>query len=277
MEQHGITLRGIPYELGSGDDSGKPCIDGGFFYLGYYMVFIIASNVTVIGFYFYNEGFGSPIDILGAGGILSENFFNSTAVICINVFNSSAKIFNNTIIHSRVAIDSSVSSYHNIYRNVIHDCEIGIAYNASSNIIISDNIIYNCEVGIWLQDGSDNVVKRNRSYNCRQYGIKCGGINTTIAYNILERNLVGLGADGPVTIEKNNFLNNTIYATFFIDINSVGSLQFNENYWGGQHVLPKYIFGLAYRRQTQFPYKIRAIFPFMKIDKHPAQEPYDIL
>jgi nitrous oxidase accessory protein NosD len=151
---------------------------------------------------------------------------------------------------------------------------------ANSGQVIERNCIYNCEIGLRFW-GDNFVVERNRISNCSQYGIQCIASNTIITYNLLEHNAMGIYASAPTqpfTIEKNNFINNSIHTIFFVIIASPGSLQYRENYWGKQHFLPKFIFGLITSggASEDLPGLPWLILPFIKIDWHPAKEPYDI-
>jgi parallel beta-helix repeat protein len=297
LTQQGLILKGIPYELGFGNDSGKPQIDGGSQSFGWIIGIQSASNVTLTGFYFQNPGLISELIWVwnGTNNLVSENVIDSARIYGIGI-SSNAKIFNNTFIECGTAIESDGWSNW-ICGNVIHDCRNGMSLFCS-NTTISDNTIYNCEAGIWGNTGSDNVIERNWIYNCdqglwfngdnlvvernrvsncSQYGIGVKGTDSIIAYNLLERNFVGVFAEtfrSPVAVEKNNFIHNSNHATFWIDMTSPGSLQFRENYWGRQHFLPEYFVVLICKwNEYGVP---QLILPFTKIDWNPAKEPYDI-
>ena len=298
LTQQGLTLRGIPYELGSGNDSGKPRIDAGSQNCNYMIAIRSVSNVTLTGFYFQNAGPISVniIGVEGDGNLVSENIINSAGLCGIGI-GSYARIFNNTIIQCNTAIGCLQGLFNCICGNVIHNCVGGVLLGCSNTTIsgntiyncewgisgdmVSDNVIernwiYNCDMGLWF-NGDNLVVERNRFSNCTKFGIGVKGTDSVIAYNLLEHNLVGVFVEtfrSPVMVEKNNFIYNSIHATFWIAITSPGSLQFRENYWGRQHSLPEYLVGLICKwNEYGVP---QLIWPFIKIDWNPAQEPYDI-
>ena len=149
-----ITLKGIPYELGTGNDIGKPFIDG----RGIDdMIFVEAKNVIIDGFRIENNGGPKANGILalrqGADGcIISNNDIAHTTMSCMWISSSNNKILNNKISHSSM-------------RQGI------VLRDPCSNCLVSGNIISDVEIGIDLWDSNHNTVTGNKISRCREFGI----------------------------------------------------------------------------------------------------------
>ncbi|HWR27431.1 MAG TPA: transposase [Candidatus Thermoplasmatota archaeon] len=102
-----------------------------------------------------------------------------------------------------------------------------------------------------------------------------------ITSNTIEQNENGLNLAGTpfTTVSQNNFLNNendanfTALITKIIGVFTCIGTRFQGNYWGEARLLPKIIPGtIDFTRDGQNFTR----FNLLKIDWHPAQEPYDI-
>jgi len=248
--KEGITLQGIPFELGNGSDTGKPFIDGE----GKNYVFLFdAENITLDGFHIENKG-GTGNDIIDItkiadGSIISNNDLSNTSMCFIYVKKSSNnKIINNTISHSLMGP--------------------GIMfYKGTSDNIVRGNVISDCEDGIVLWDSDHNLIERNIIQNCRRFGIDNTYKNNTIQYNLFKDNLVGYQTYFGMhsTITYNNFINNQVHAQFLNSrLRYLITNKWIGNYWDRGRILPYPIRGLLF------------IFPWIQFDWHPALVPNEI-
>ena len=248
IETDDITLKGIPYELGNGSDTGKPILDG----RGHSLLFILSDKVTLSGFHFKNKG------TIAAGTItlntanyclISENDVSDTLVTpiyCWKCYNTS--IINNNLSHCAIRQGISITESNNneLSGNVISDMWLeGILVWGGNNNIITGNIVKRCNEGISLI-GNFNLVKQN----------------------LLEDNAFGVAVYGGFNkIQQNNFIsNNKMDAFFHLDLYTIPlpSFWFN-NYWGRPRILPKLIFGFYL-----------FFIPFVQVDWRPALLPHDI-
>ena len=245
----GITLKGIPHELGNGSDKGKPFVDG----QGEDVVFLIyAKNVTLDGFHIENEG-GVAGNILAlsqsaVGCIISNNDLANSVMSSIWVKGSNIKIINNNISHSLM--------------------RSGICLrDPSTNNLVSGNVISDCEDGIVLWDSSYNLIEENIIHNCSRFGI-----DNTFNYNMFQNNVI---KDNPMgyhsffgmynTVTQNNFINNQVHAQY--ENSRLRYLITNKwigNYWDRGRILPYPIRGSLF------------IFPWIQFDWRPALLPNQI-
>jgi parallel beta-helix repeat protein len=242
-----VTLKGIPYELGNGNDTGKPFIKGNALSD---VITIRTHNVTITGFHIEN-GIGS--------WAVSVIYFsdNGKAEGCI--------ISNNDLSYSPMPVIYCTSNYCKIINNNISYSSSGqgiLLRKPCDYTIISGNVISYCKEGIYIGDaGSRYTITENIISQC-DCGIVLLGDFNIVSYNTMENNYKGLHVEfGNFNrIEKNNFINNTKQASFedFANI-------WSKNYWGQPRLLPYPIFGICY-----------LIIPWVQFDWHPAQKPYDI-
>ena len=243
----GISLVGMPYELGNGSDTGKPFING----QGLSDVINIkARTVTISGFRIENRGEGYFCEILVGWG--SDG--------CI--------ISNNTLRYTGNSIILCASNFSKFTNNIIRDAGglygILISYNYNT---VSDNIIDHCPRGISFWGGSFNTITRNRINNCSQFGIDVMNTGNVIQFNTIENNAYGLHINtaGSSRIKQNNFINNTRQAGFDQNINFILGNRWIQNYWNRPRLLPYPIVGTVF-----------VIMPWVQLDWRPAKEPYDI-
>lgn len=241
-----IILQGIPNELGAGNDTGKPFINGEG--LSYIFTFN-KSDITLDGFHIENKD-GTQHDIIDVTenadrSIISNNDLSNTSICFIYVKSSDNKIINNTISHSRNGI---------------------VLREPSNNNIVRGNEISDCTYGILVWGGENNLIEGNTVKNCDKIGIDIAGDDNTIQYNTVQNNPLGIYLRRPGnTISNNNFINNDVHA-----IGTHGkfiwmiSNRWNGNYWGKGRILPYPILSSVF------------IFPCLQFDWRPAQEPYDI-
>jgi len=245
--EDGISLIGMPYELGNGSDTGKPFINGQG--LGD-IVNIKARNVTITGFRIENRGEGYYCIILvgwGSDGcVISNNILRYTGNSIILCAANFSKITNNTVRDAGGLYGIMISYHHNT---------------------VSDNIIDNCPRGISFWGGSFNTIPRNRISNCSEFGIVVGNNWNVFEYNTIENNAYGLliYLASWSRIQHNNFINNTIQAGFDQGMGFTGVNRFIQNYWNRPRLLPYPVVG-----------RVFVIVPWVLFDWRPAKEPYDI-
>jgi parallel beta-helix repeat protein len=246
ITEEGISLIGMPYELGYGNDTGKPFING----QGRDDVInMLTRNVTITGFRIEDRvGYWTIINIgWGADGCVVSNntlrYAGNSIMCCESNF---SKITNNTI--------SDASGLYGIL--------IGYNYNT-----VADNIIDTCPIGISFWGGSFNTIIRNRVSNCSEVGIDVGNVGNLFQFNTIENNNYGLHiyVASFTRIKQNNFINNTHHAGFDQSLGFTSSNHWAQNYWNRPRILPYPIVGTVF-----------VIMPWVQLDWHPAQEPYDI-
>jgi len=204
---------------------------------------------------------------------------------------SHSMIFNNIIKNNEeygVLTLENASSNNIISRNIIMEnggdnytihANLNIFLLRSSNNTIIDNIIKDAiGIGIAICYWSENTtVRRNIITGNKMEGIKSRfSYNNTIIENTIENNsLFGIrilyGSAGN-RFERNNIQNNFPINVFFIQTNPRFPNYWDNNYWGRSRLLPKPILGYV-----QPDAKKVFGMPWLAIDWHPAQEPYEII
>jgi nitrous oxidase accessory protein len=270
--KEGITLQGIPYELGRGDDTGKPFIDG----RGMDYVFLIdAKNIIIDDFHIENwAGTQHGIMILSErakGCTISNNDLAEASFSFVYVRGSNNEIIDNNMTHSLSGISLR---------------------DPCTNCLVSGNVITKTETGIELWDSNHNTIIGNRIHNCswNWFSLDLAGsdFNTiegniiennevgihiylsrfnTIKGNMFENNVVGVYIDRSIgsSIKNNNFIDNELHAQFgYMRFVYSFTNRWNGNYWNRTRILPYPIPGGL------------IIFPWIQFDWRPAKEPYNI-
>jgi parallel beta-helix repeat protein len=267
----GVSLIGIPHELGNGNDTGRPFINGE----GKSTVFIVdVSNVTISGFHIENKGNGDMY------------------IMDIESSSNNCNVSNNTFFYSGNSIIECGSSCCRITNNTVRwagmYCGIGL-YSGHSNFICN-NIVSNCPRGIDGGWGGENYSRiiGNLVSDCSEFGIYIIGFRSELRDNTISHWDVGIISNwgkvlhneitnnnygievGPFSIvKKNNIYNNTENA-WFDGLFHIWS----KNYWGRPYLLPYKIKGILFSFGfPEFPY---IDFPWVNFDWNPALEPYDI-
>lgn len=140
INAEGISLIGIPYEFGNGDDVGKPFINGEG---NDDLIEIRVDNITIDGFRMENKGLKANgiISIFHEANhcIITNNDIAYTTMSCIWIFGSNNFLTYNNISHStiRQGIALVDPSHNNIIRgNKISYCDTGILTWGSGNNLI---------------------------------------------------------------------------------------------------------------------------------------------
>ncbi len=173
------------------------------------------------------------------------------------------------------------SDYNTISDNIIRNahelpwslsCGIMLFF-ANYNLIERNTIIGNSEYGIHLENSTHtnitrNLITKNRcgifAWILRNsfFDFQAKITHHIISFNNISNNLVTglyLHENWVNEIICNNFINNG--EAVYVDI--LGPNTFDGNYWGKPRLLPKMIM-------------LGGWIPSLKVDWHPAQEPYDI-
>lgn len=269
IDKDRITLIGISYELGSGNDTGQPFLD----IIDEDVIIIKADSVKIINLLFDNNNNYKDAIIISNGNscIIENNTILNHYFYGILISGANHIIRNNYINHCGTGISGSFSNV-SIVGNTINYTIRGIILGEARDSLIKRNRISNAsEVGIKLVDSSFNVITQNIIENNGHYTLKRGwGIWITEDWLIVPNCMSNL-------ISKNNFINNSLhigcYYLFF------GRNKFENNYydnWIGFG--PKLIRGIRIIFIIPIPFlgAIEIPIPRIQFDRHPAKEPHDI-
>lgn len=250
-----VVLKGIPYELGYGNDTGQPFLNGE----GKNFVIVCnANNITIDNFHIENSGAGEydtiNISQNANGCTISNNYLANTSIRHIYAKSSNNKIINNKINHS--FIDSGIC-----------------VRKPSSNNLIESNVISDCNTGVCIWSSNANTIKGNKIIGCKDFGIHAVGSSNKIIGNHLENNVKGIELWILFNrVEHNNFINNGLHARFVYSIPLLPRFinRWFNNYWDKPRELPYSIPGkIGFSSDLLLPW-------FPQFDRHPAQEPYVI-
>jgi parallel beta-helix repeat protein len=161
---------------------------------------------------------------------------------------------NNILSENDMGISLEYADWATISNNSIQSSFAGIYVWFSNKAIISRNFVSGSRDGISIIVSKNDIIMRNNLTN-NQYGIDL----TEVKYTI---------------IRENNFIKNT-----------ASNIDFNErsfrclwqrNYWGEPLTSPKIFPGtFTIHIPIAFLIEITIPIPYIKVDWHPAQEPYD--
>jgi parallel beta-helix repeat protein len=144
-----VILKGIPHELGSGDDTGMPVVDGG--------------------------GSGDAIKITADGCILSAfTVINSSPYpkVGVKVCSDHNNISENNITDNCHGIFLDKSSKNNFSGNNVTANTFGISlYSSFCNTFSGNNITNNDDWGIYVRNSSYNRISENNITGNNGYGI----------------------------------------------------------------------------------------------------------
>jgi len=253
IETEEIILKGISHELGTGNDTGKPLIDGQGLSPG--LLFIGTEGVTVTGFHIENDGtvFCLTISLFDANNcLISENDLSHALFAPINCKRTTnVTIMNNNISHCTM--------------------RQGICLIDCNNNIVSGNTITDISLeGILLWTSHHTLVSYNKISRCNRDGICILGDFNTIYRNHIEDNKEGLYiGDGIFNIIiQNNFINNlrNAYCDLGFGFYPAFLNRWINNYWDDWN-------GIGPKR---IPGRILIFIPRPNFDWRPAQEPYKI-
>jgi len=278
LVQHHITLLGIAHELGAGNDTGKPLIQG--FKAGR-ILRVEESYVTVSNFRIDHPGAFHSVCLW------IPDLQNITITEC-SIHNANKE--------SNEGIQAGDCDNLKITDNNVSNCSRGISSGAHNpgSITITGNVITDCLYeGIDLycdqQNVSGNSIKR-----CG-YGIRIAGTGNTIYGNDIESCPIGVydsdsySHERDNTITKNNFKNYSRSARDAWWIRAMVLYLFGlyvskkdtwiGNYWDtwrgiGPHGIQGWlVVGVAF---INYEGGIGVILPWFEYDRHPAHKPNPI-
>ncbi len=254
ITNQGISLIGIPQELGNGNDTGKPFINGQGLY---HVIYVEAPNVTITGFHIENRGEGYwdiiIADFQADGLLISNNTLCYSGNSIIAWTHKYTKIINNTIGHAGIH-----------YGICLGPWDDGTGYN-----VVADNVIDHCPTGLLVWGDVRDTIIRNRISNSTVFGIDIAGRGwNSFQFNTIENNAYGLHIYASVLnrIKQNNFINNTRQAGFDQSLGFTGGNRWSQNYWNQPRILPYPILGT-----------VIVIMPWVQFDWRPASLPYSVI
>lgn len=304
--QRGLTLQGVPHELGSGNDTGKPVVTSSTDNLNlniFNIFYAEGDDVTITGFVIIDSSpppvMTLPIHIWGDSCTFSyNNVTGGWLTLCIGEYidypnhcSLNTRIIGNTIEHTTIGI-----LYDGKYGNISGNSFRWLTYRAievydqSTSNDISYNSIRNCSTGILYNNGSDSIISHNLISASTGIDLGVDGAkNINIMKNEFQRCGTGIRLSiikSLVQIRQNNFINNTHDIRFVQSLTLKYNLFFHRifdgNYydtWQGSG--PKPIRGIMVIFvipiwMGEFFFYIPICIPWMYRDWHPAKEPYDI-
>jgi len=138
---------------------------------------------------------------------ISNNYFTSTQSILITVSGGSPSILNNVFtFDSSDCISINVGSAPFISSNLIAGKGQNYGIYTEGNAHISNNNITGCWTGIYAKDAS--TIQQNNIMNNGNDGIRSENPVSTIQYNVLANNKVGISVTG--IIRNNTIANNGV-------------------------------------------------------------------
>ena len=205
--------------------------------------------------------------------------YNEFGIVCIDSVNVSIK--NNVVsYHYSNGIDVCHSKNVNVSQNKVFLNGYGIVFSESSHSIIYKNDVHDGYMSSFIETSQDVLLfKNNFSFN-QACGLFIGASHTiVIRKNNIFSNDEGIHLTGYMfprdaqycygnTISKNNFFNNVEHAYFHSSYLNL----WDANFWDDATIQPYIILG------TIGPFSELSHFniPWVNVDWHPAQEPYDI-
>lgn len=180
---------------------------------------------------------------------------------------------NNTVEDSYGEIMTMRSENCTFQNNTINRIIFGVCLDQkSNNNIIRNNEVTNSSGGVVVMiESNNNSVYGNNFYNnVLGIGLRQGAHDNKCYRNSIEQNRIGLYLTGEPydnSIENNTFIQNSL------QVQSIGKTKnyYNNNYWNGPKVFPKFIFGWLNGEQTipifTIPYCITGV------DWHPLKNP----
>jgi parallel beta-helix repeat protein len=253
-------------------------------HVDYYCVYIDKS-INLIGEDKYNTIIDATGNLIGVkvfvGGVNVSGFTITSATSGtsrgVEVDNlgfpfSNVNISNNIITHNDWGFHNEVCENCILYNNTITDNnEIGIhEYGDMGTTIIKNNVITNNPIGVSVGWTDKPTIIINNHFEGNDHAIK-------------------ISLQGRCTVLNNNYMNNTIDIHILDGPYLIGSIasvyrnRWDGHYWDKwQRSTPKPILGLFLRAilipfpGAHFVMVPLGIFPYIRFDWHPAQEPYGI-
>lgn len=229
------------------------------------VITLLVDNIRVSNFTIQNAGFNGNEDL---AGIL---IYSSSNLISENIITSDTENGNG---YGIITINSSGNTIaSNVIQNNYHG---GIELRGGNNNFITHNLIFNNTHGsIQIGWSSNNVISENTMIDYCCLGLLESFTNVIIKNNFIIHGIALLLTNsGNNTIKQNNFIKEWERIIFFYNILCASNKGNPKNYWDGnywyrQRILPKLIFNLIKIDDKRGGIHI-------EVDRHPAQEPYNI-
>lgn len=289
------TLLGVAHELGGGNDSGQPLIQGS---KTGSILQVEASNVTVSNLHIVHSGafFSHCIDVKGYDNVTivgccvrsskNESNFGITVGFC-----NDTRIIDNDVSNCYIGIwivstlrPESVT----VTGNVVSDCSPNISnLKCGDGILldgdqqnISGNVIRRCNLGIDIR-GTKNILYKNDFDGCPICVYSPGFLDSMRGNTIYHNNFKNYSL--PHWWNFKDYYSRGLWWDRYIrwfpgdGVLFEKSDSWRENYWdtwsgiGPQKILGMFGFGLGGAEGG-----IAVILPWFEYDRHPAREPYEI-
>ena len=204
---------------------------------------IIENNILSAGYA------GISLAPFSDGNIISHNIINDNSR-GMDVWSSHNEIYGNTAERNWLGINLDYGSEkNNIKNNTIGNNTVGIDIwqDSSNNVVEGNNIKYN-SAGVALgYSCQENEISENEiSHNTRGIDISMSSDRNRVEGNTISENTWGVSVGSKYNvITANVFLNNKLKDATFLYPKGAGIAfnNWNGNYWGRPHLLPKPIFG----------------------------------
>jgi parallel beta-helix repeat protein len=191
------------------------------------------------------NGSGTGISIFASDVIISQLTITNCgqegrdACVYVETTASGIQISNNIISSSYHGIwmkrDVPGETNHIIKNNIITNItQRGISLVLCDSNKIQENTIQNCTWGVYLHDCYKNDISENLFENNTEGLVIDIGIENRVISNDFIENKYGFGTVGTrsSTINKNNFIDNSISDAYFITFNVWNADIWSGNYWG---------------------------------------------
>ena len=214
---HNLTLKGIPHELGNGNDTGKPVIESSQLNASI-LLFINADSFSLLGCILIGSPWVSS-DIYAESAlhmVLSNNdiFHHHSDGYSVHLLSCDyPQILNNTVTTSDNGSSSGFwifyCDYALVQNNTLRN-SLGIYVFYSRHCSILSNQVTNttADAGIQVEDDEDvsanDTISQNTVTNCSQTGISVNAVNISVMHNHVSNCQTGMEIDtGNSRIENN--------------------------------------------------------------------------
>jgi len=199
------------------------------------------------------------------GNVVSHNIINDNSR-GVYVWSGHNDIHSNSMDNNSLCINLDYGSENNIIRNnTIGNNSIGVLlWQESRNNSIEDNSISYNDVGVELvYNCQGNTIAENTiSHNTRGISTSSSNDKNRVEGNTISENMWGIRVGSKYNVITGNaFLGNTVKDATFFYSGGPALNNWNGNYWGRAHLLPKPIFGW------------RLPFPWLNFDRRPLLAP----
>jgi parallel beta-helix repeat protein len=209
-----ITLKGMPYELGTGSDTGSPVLDASGLALenvGSAGISIGVDSCTVNGFVISNSPFaGVSLDSASFNNFSNNRFQNNKFGILFSDASDYNMFSSNVFEHQVYAVTINNSNDNTFSDNDFNENGAGFFVMASSDNLLSINTFRWNGEGIILGNSTNNELTGNSFDTCFVQGIHIsGGVDNIISGNSFSRCGISFSA-AESGIGTHALVNNTV-------------------------------------------------------------------